>query len=483
MNQKKQLMKNTIIIAIGKLSTQIISYLLLPLYTSQLDPSEYGNYDFICTLSIFLCPIITLLMEESMFRYLIDADSKVQRKKIITQTIIYTFFGTVLFTIIAALIMGFGTDYTPMYITAIITFVISNILIGLSNALSRGLGKIKLYSVSNFILGISTIILNIVFILALNAGAEGLLWANTIANAFTAIVILAILKLPKYIGKIDKPLMKDMIKYSVPLVPNSISWSIINMSDRIILTQMVSSAANGIYAMANKFPNIINVLYGYFYTAWKESAAKIVKEDNKNQYYNSIYHDAKRFLYAVTICLIAVMPFVFPIFINEAYDEAYVYIPIVMIATYYSNLSSFYGGIFSAYKDTKIMGTTTIVAAVINLVIDLLLVNTLKIYAACFSTLIANLIVYFYRKKKLKKYLKLKELKWQGPMLFLAIICLAYYAKYIPGVGNNPVLIWTINVISLLIAVLYSLLNNWKFIKGIVNTIKGKFSRANENQN
>ena len=481
MNQKKQLMKNTIIIAIGKLSTQIISYLLLPLYTSQLDPSEYGNYDFICTLSVFLCPIITLLMEESMFRYLIDADSKVQRKKIITQTIIYTFFGTVLFTIIAALIMGFGTDYTPMYITAIITFVISNILIGLSNALSRGLGKIKLYSVSNFILGISTIILNIVFILALNAGAEGLLWANTIANAFTAIVILAILKLPKYIGKIDKPLMKDMIKYSIPLVPNSISWSIINMSDRIILTQMVSSAANGIYAMANKFPNIINVLYGYFYTAWKESAAKIVKEDNKNQYYNSIYHDAKRFLYAITICLIAVMPFAFPIFINEAYDEAYVYIPIVMIATYYSNLSSFYGGIFSAYKDTKIMGTTTIVAAVINLVIDLLLVNTLKIYAACFSTLIANLIVYFYRKKKLKKYLKLKELKWQGPMLFLALICLAYYAKYIPGVGNNTVLLWTINVISLVIAVLYSLLNNWKFIKGIVNTIKGKFSRANEN--
>ena len=476
MNQKKQLMKNTIIIAIGKLSTQIISYLLLPLYTSKLDPSEYGNYDFICTLSIFLCPIITLLMEESMFRYLIDANSKVERKKIITQTIIYTFAGTVVFTVLASLIMGFGTDYTPMYITAIITFVISNILIGLSNALSRGLGKIKLYSISNFILGISTIILNIVFILALKAGAEGLLWANTIANAFTAIVIFGILKLPKYIGKIDKPLMKDMIKYSVPLVPNSISWSIINMSDRIILTQMVSSAANGIYAMANKFPNIINVLYGYFYTAWKESAAKIVKDENKNQYYNSIYHDAKRFLYAVTICLIAVMPFAFPIFINEAYDEAYIYIPIVMIATYYSNLSSFYGGIFSAYKDTKIMGTTTIVAAVINLVVDLIFVNTFKIYAACFSTLIANLIVYFYRKKKLKKYLKLKELKWQGPMLFLAIICLAYYAKYIPTICSNTVLIWSINVISLLIAISYSLLNNWKFIKGILGAIKGKFN-------
>ena len=478
MNQKKQLMKNTIIIAIGKLSTQIISYLLLPLYTAELTPSEYGEYDFVCTLSLFLCPIITLLMEESMFRYLIDAESKSQRKKIISQTIIYTLGGTLLFTILSAFIMGIWTDYSAAYITAIITFVISNILIGLSNALARGLGKIKLYSISNFILGISTIILNIVFILGIKAGVEGLLWANTIANTFTAIVIFAILKLPAYFGKLDKTLMVDMIKYSVPLVPNSISWSIINMSDRLILTQMVSSAANGIYAMASKFPNIINVLYGYFYTAWKESAAKIVKQQNKNEYYNSIYHDAKRFLYAVTICLIAVMPFAFPIFINKTYNEAYIYIPIIMIATYYSNLSSFYGGIFSAYKDTKIMGTTTIAAAIINLIIDLALVKHFEIYAACFSTLIANLIVYFYRKKKLKKYIKLRELKWKGPMLFLSIILLAYYAKYIPVISENVIAIWSINVISLIIAILYSLANNWKFISSILGAIKGKLKRS-----
>ena len=477
MNQKKQLMKNTIIIAIGKLSTQIISYVLLPLYTSKLSPAEYGTYDFICTLSLFLCPIITLLMEESMFRYLIDAKNKLERKQIISQTIIYTFIGTLAFTIIAILIMAFCTNYSPKYIAAIILFVISNILIGLSNALSRGLGKIKLYSVSNFILGITTIILNIVFILWIHAGAEGLLWANTIANSFTAIVILAILKLPMYIGKPNKELMKDMIKYSIPLVPNSISWNIINMSNRLILTNMVSSAANGIYAMANKFPNIISVVYGYFYTAWKESAAKIVKEENKNEYYNSIYHDAKRFLYAVTICLIAAMPFAFPIFINSSYEEAYIYIPIIMIATYYSNLSSFYGGIFSAYKDTKIMGTTTIVAAVLNLVIVFLFVTNFEIYAACFATLIANLIVYFYRKKKLRKYLKLRELKWQGPLLFLAIICLAYYAKYIPGIAQNQILIWTINIFSLVIAVLYSLANNYKFIKGILGAVKGRINR------
>lgn len=475
MNQRNQLVKNTMIIAIGKLSTQIISYLLLPLYTYKLSPAEFGTYDFVCTLSLFLCPIITLLMEESMFRFLIDATSKMQERKVISQTIIYTLFGTLLFIPIAIIAMKFGAGYSPMLIFAIISFIISNIMIGLSNSLARGLSKLKLYSFSNFILGIGTIILNIIFIVALNSGAEGLLWANTIANALTAIVIFAKLKLWKYIGKFNKSLMKKMVKYSVPLVPNSISWSIINMSDRIFLTQIIGSAANGIYAMANRFPNIINVLYGYFNTAWKESAARIIKDQNKNQYYNSIYHDTKRFLYAVTLCLIAVMPFIFPILINKSYDEAYIYIPIVMIATYYSNLSSYFGGIFSAYKDTKIMGTTTIVAAIINLIIDLVLIKQFEIYAACISTLVADLIVYFYRRKKLRKYIKLKELKWQGPTIMMIIVCICYYTKYINGM---PIVIyWILNVISLILAVSYSIANNFTVVKALVGKTKNILKR------
>ncbi len=472
MNQKKQLVKNTIIIAIGKLSTQIISYILLPLYTAKLSPSEYGTYDFICTVSLFLCPLITLLMEESMFRFLIDASDKDEKKKIISQTIIYTFLGTIVFIPLALLVLKLTTDYSGFLMFAFIVFVISNIFIGLSNALARGLSKIKLYSLSNFILGIGTIILNIIFIVFLKAGAEGLLWANSIANIVTALVIFYKLKLPKFIGKYDKPLMKEMIRYSVPLVPNSISWNIINMSDRIILTQILGSAANGIYAMASKFPNIICVIYGYFYTAWKESAAKITKENNKNKYYNSIYHDMKRLLFSVTICLIAVMPFAFPILINKTYEEAYIYIPLIMIATYYSNLSSYFGGIFSAYKDTKVMGTTTIGAAIINLVIDLVLVKQIGIYAACISTLIADLIIYFYRKNKLKKYIKLKELKFVGPFIIMLIICLAYYTKYIAFIPN--IVYWIFNVISLLIAITYSIINNLNLIKPILIKIKSK---------
>lgn len=473
MSHQSQLVKNTVIIAIGKLSTQILSYLMLPFYTKHVSTSEFGIFDFICTVSLFLCPIITLLMEESMFRFLIDAETKVQKKKIISQTIIYTIIGTLVFIPISAIILTICTEYSPLLIFAFIAFVVSNIAIALSNSLARGLSQIKMYSVSNFILGALTIIFTLIVIFT-KPDAVGLLFANLIANFAVAFYIFKKLKLSKYIGKYNKRVMKKMVKYSMPLVPNSISWSIINMSDRIILTNLVSAGANGIYAMANRFPNIINVLYGYFYTAWKETASKIIKEKNKEKFYNSIYHDMKRILYSITICLISAMPFAFPLFIKGDYGDAYVYIPIIMIATYYSNLSSFYGGIFSAYKNTKIMGTTTFVAAIINLIIDIILVKRFEIYAACFSTLIADLIVYFYRRIKLKRYIKLKEVKFLGPTLILILVCVAYYIKYFVEMSNIIYLL--INAVALLIAIAYSVAINYKYLQSIIVKIKDRLN-------
>ena len=460
MNQKKQLLKNTIIIAIGKLSTQIISFLMLPIYTSKLSTEEYGTYDFLVTLSIFLLPVITLMMEESMFRFLIDAEDFKDKRRIITATILYTTIGTILFSIIAALIMSIiKYEYTLVFIL----FVISNILIGLSNSLSRGSGKIKLYSLSNFILGITTIILNILFIVTFKLGTSGLLWANTIANSVTAIIIFIILRAHRFVDKkyISKKVLSQMVKYSVPLVPNNLSWVIISMSDRLMLTNMMGAGANGIYSIANKFPNIINTFYSFFSTAWKESAARILKEGNKSKAYNSIYKDVKVFVKAIVLGVIAIMPFAFKILINDSYSEAYIYIPILTIATYYTIMSNFYGGIFAAFKNTKVMGVTTIAAAIINIAINLIFIPIYGIYAASFSTLISNLIIYVYRRVKLGEYVKLKE-KFNIVYWILLIGTLISY--YI----NNMIL----NIIVFIIVLIYCIYTNKTFIVTSLKNMK-----------
>ena len=462
MNQKKQLLKNTAIIAIGKLSTQIVSFLLLPLYTAKLSTEEFGTYDFFVTLSVFLLPIITLLMEESMFRLLIDADDLKSKKPTITATIVYTAVGTVIFTILAAIIMGIiHYEYAVIFII----FIISNILLGLSNALSRGMGKVNLYSLSNFILGVITIILNILFIVTFKLGVNGLLWSNIIANTATAVIMFYKLHLPQFVSKKDfsRETLGKMIRYSAPLVPNNLSWVIISLSDRLMLTQMTGADANGIYAVANKFPNIVYTCYGFFSTAWKESAARILKEENKSQYYNSIYKDVKFFLKAIVLGLIAIMPLAFPLLVNKSYNDAYKYIPILIISIYYTNMSNFYGGIFTAYKNTKIMGSTTAVAAVINIVINIIFIPKFGIYAATFSTLISNIVVYFYRRYKIMDYIKLKE-KFNYVFWILLVITLITYYK------NNMIL----NIIVFLLVVAYCIFTNKNFIMRVSKPVISK---------
>lgn len=474
MNQKKQLLKNTAIIAIGKLSTQIVSFLLLPLYTAKLSTEEFGTYDFFVTLSVFLLPIITLLMEESMFRFLIDADDLKSKKRTITATIVYTAVGTVIFTILAAIIMGIiHYEYAVIFII----FIISNILLGLSNALSRGMGKVNLYSLSNFILGVITIILNILFIVTFKLGVNGLLWSNIIANTATAVIMFYKLHLPQFVSKKDfsRETLGKMIRYSAPLVPNNLSWVIISLSDRLMLTQMTGADANGIYAVANKFPNIVYTCYGFFSTAWKESAARILKEENKSQYYNSIYKDVKFFLKAIVLGLTAIMPLAFPLLVNESYNDAYKYIPILIISIYYTNMSNFYGGIFTAYKNTKIMGSTTAVAAVINIVINIIFIPKFGIYAATFSTLISNIVVYFYRRYKIMDYIKLKE-KFNYVFWILLVITLITYYK------NNMIL----NIIVFLLVVAYCIFTNKNFIMRVSKPVISKvqsFTKRNKKLN
>ena len=102
--RKKKLAKNTLIIAVGKVSTQLINFLLLPLYTYKLSTQDYGDFDFISTVSYFLLPLFTLLFEESMFRFLIDNKEE-------KETIISTAFLSMLQTLL--LFTMKGSDLVP----------------------------------------------------------------------------------------------------------------------------------------------------------------------------------------------------------------------------------------------------------------------------------------------------------------------------------------------------------------------------------
>lgn len=430
-NRTKELLFNTAIIGIGKFSTQIIGFLFIPIYTSILTTSEYGTYDYLLAIAGFITPLVTMLMEESMFRFLIDCKTEEERTRVLSNTVGFCIASTAVWCLAIGVI---GTVFKMSYLYSFLLYIISVVVVSLRNSLTRGLSKIKLYSLSSFGTSVMVIVFNIILVFVLRLGVYGLLYANICANIISSFVTVLILKkdLDIRFNLCSIKKIKEMMLFSIPLVPNSISWNVIDTSDRMIISAFMGSNFNGIFSMAHKFPVIINSINSFFYTAWKETSAKVLNDGDPYEFYNMIYKKYDIFGKSMVIGVISILPIIFPLLVKNEFANSYVYVPILLVAIYLANMAGFYGGIFSAYKDTKIMGTTTAVAAIINVAIDFMLITKIGLWAATFSTLASNLYVYISRRKNVHKYVELTLEKKANIVLYLllAVSMVVYYLDF-----------------------------------------------------
>ena len=459
MNETKRLLKNTGIIAIGNLSAKVVSFFLLPLYTAILTTEEYGTIDYIITLSAFSVPFISFLMDEAIFRFLIDCKTKEDKEKIISISVFVVLSGLLIFLVIVYPILYY-VEY--QYSILLIIFIASEILNLIISALLRGIGRTDAFAVYNFLSSVLQIALNVIFIAIFYWGIIGMLSAMIIGRILVSIIYIYELKLWKYIKYkvLDKNVAREMIKYSIPLIPNKVSWLIINLSSRIVIMGVLSSNFVGLYAISSKFATAMDMIYGFFYQSWKESSARVMQDDNKNEFYNLVYKYLKRFMYAIVLVLTACMPIIFKFLIADSFKEAILYVPILLISTYFMNISGFYGGIFTAYKDTKIMGTTTILAAIINLVLMFITIKFGGLYAVSLSALVANFVVYQYRKIKVRKYVILKENKYGilSDWLMTTMILSLFYTMN-----------FKLQILGIIISFIYAVITNYIVFKIILS--------------
>ena len=468
MNKKKQLAKNTLIIFLGKVCTQLISFFLIPLYTAYLATNEYGIVDLVQTYVTLLVPIITMELEMSIFRYLVDSrtDSK-NTKKLISNNFYILRFCLLLFLV---LYLGVCLFIDIPYKWIILVDIIVCVLSGNFLQISRGLGKITDFSISCILTGLTTVISNIILICFVGLKAEGMIISMALANGICSLYLFIRLKLYKYIDfkLVDKNLIKDMYKYSLPLVPNGISWWIVNISDRTIISFVLGAGANGLYAISNKFPTIISSLTGVFNLSWSESAALHINSEDRDEFFSDITNTVVKLFSALGVGMIACMPFVFPIMVNKQYADAYNYIPFLVLATVFNVVICLYSQVYLAKKLSKQVASTAILGAIVNIVVNLMLIKPLGIYAASLSTFIAYLVMMVYRHIDLKKYM---NIKLEKGLIFKSLIIFTYaiISYYI----NN---LW-LNIITLSIVVIYCFMLNKEFLFSTYRTVLNKIKR------
>lgn len=468
MNKKKQFAKNTIIIFFGKVCTQLISFLLLPLYTAYLTTSEYGVVDLIQTYVTLLVPIITLELEMSIFRWLIDSRGKdKETTKLISNNFYILLLSLSIFSIlfiIASLFINIPFKFI------ILLDIIVCVLSGNFLQISRGLGKIMDFSISCILTGLTTVISNIVLIVFCHMQAEGMIISMAIANGVCALYLFIRLKLYKMINfkLIDHKLLKGMYKYSIPLVPNGISWWIVNVSDRSIISLVLGASYNGLYAISNKFPTIISSLTGIFNLSWSESASLHINSEDRDEFFSDITNTVVRLFSTLGVGMLACMPFVFPIMINTKYENAYLYIPPLVIGTIFNVAICLYSQIYLAKKMSKQVATTTIIGAVINILINIVFIRYIGLFAASISTMISYMVMMIYRHFDLKKYVNITidKLLIVKIVLMFILISISYYI-------NNPYL----NVISLIIVCMDAYFLNKQLLKDSFKTIISKIKK------
>lgn len=469
MSRESRLVKNTFIITIGKVCTQLVSFLLLPLYTAILSTEEYGVVDLMNTLVSILLPIVTFQIDQALFRDLIEIRNDEDAKsKIISSGVITVCFQCIIYLLIFTAISPIINNQYKYYLAS---NVISNIILSVFLQISRGLGDNIRYAIASFFSASFTIAFNVLYLVVAKLGANGMLLATLSGQIIASVYLFFALKLYKYIHikQYQKKIIRKLWSYSIPLIPNAISWWIIDASDRVIVSSFLGVDQNGILAASLKFASLLTSMNYIFTLSWTESISVAINDADIEIYFNKMINMILGIFISLSIGMIACVPFVYNIFINSKYMDGYGLVPISVLATLFNVVVGLVSVVYVAKRNTKAIAQTSFLAAIINIIVHLLLIRHLGLYAAVISSFVAFFTMAFYRifdinKKNFSIRIR-KSLIIEACLVLIIILCTYYInCSYL-------------NIMSLIITIIFSWYINKDSFGFILNIIKQKFKR------
>lgn len=454
-SRNKYLFKNTIIFSIGNFGSKIINFFLVPLYTNILTTAEYGTVDLMTVLTTVFVPIITLNISEAVMRFSMDKDSK--KENILIIGIIIAIIAAIISIVLIPIfkIFKITSNYSILLSLYILTFETATILL----CYIRGVEKLLDYSIISIVQTASIAILNVIFLTKFYMGIRGYILAYTIAYIITTVLCLIRGNVRTNIKKarIDKKLFKDMLKYSILLIPNSLMWWIMDSLDRVMVTSMIDVSANGVYAVSYKIPAILTTLTSIFNQAWMFSAVKEKDSQDKNEYTTKVFMGLSVCVTTITVLLFIILKPLLRVYVGESFYDAWKYVPPLLVGSSVLTLGTFLSNEYNVHKDSKGFLYSSLIGAVANLILNYLLIPRIGILGAAIATCISYIIVFFFRMYDTKKYVKVKYNNLNFIISWVLVVISAV-AVYVSKYG------WVLNLF--IFSILF--INNKKFWKNFL---------------
>ena len=437
----KYLAKNTIIFAIGNIATKLISFVLVPLYTSILSTSQNGVVDLVNTMGNVLAPVLILNISEAVMRFSLDKEA--DYKKIMSvgmmALLLAAFLGL-------AIIPGSKLiiEIAP-YAKYVYFYTLSLSASQLFLCYLRGKEKLGLYSVGNIIQTVFIAFLNIVFLRFMGLGVCGYFTAYIIANFISAIYAFVAGNVIRVIKEfqIDKNLTRSMLKYSIVLIPNTFMWWIMNSSDRVMVTSMIGVAANGVYAVSYKLPSLVSTLTTIFNQAWSYSAIREDGAEDEKSYNNKVFIQLISTVMLLSIALLTVVKPFLKIYIDADYYDAWRYTPFLIVGSAYLTMATFMATSYTVHKDSFGYLFSATFGAALNIVLNYLLIPIIGVYGAAFATCVSYIAVFIFRLIHTREYIEydVKNKEFIGGSILLIMSSILLFWDNIIGVTIQIILL------------------------------------------
>lgn len=418
-NKYYQLVSNTLLFALGNLGSKFIVFILMPLYTNALSTSEYGISELVITLTNFLISFVTLSIQDATLRFALDKNNR--PGEVLKNTIFVLAVGSLLTVMLYPFIKLYGAieGWTQYVLILTVVYMIRNAL----SIYLKAIGKTKLFAIDSLSYTLLLMISNIVLLTHFKLGLKGYFYSiiiSTIGSIILLVIFGDVTRECSY-SKINRKLLKEMVVFSSPMIFNNVSWWIINSSDKIMVEYFVSVSASGIYSVASKIPSLLTTLSNIFNQAWIISSISEYDTSRDEKFYSNIFSIFNcMMVLSASLIILIIKPFM-SIYIGKSFIESWQYVPLLLLGSTFQSYASFFGAIYTSAKKNISVMNTTLLAAIINIVLNAILIPAIGIQGAVIATVIAYFVVFVFRMIDSRKYINFSIRTGQ---VFMSIVVL-----------------------------------------------------------
>ncbi len=404
MDKYKRLFSNTLIFAIGTFSSKLLSFFLTRLYTEVLSQGQYGITDMLQQSGNLLLPLITLGITNAVVRF--GLDKGVRKSDVFTTGLLSLFGGAVLLLLISPLLSGIPliTDYVWL----LCVFVITSSLRSLCAQFVRAQNRVKLFAIDGILSTVTTILFNILFLVVFRWGVLGYMFSIICADVISVFFLVLVARLHRFVDfrSLDFSVLRSMLKYAIPMIPNTVLWWITNVSDRYLVAGFLGENFTGLYAAAYKIPSLIMLASGIFMDAWQISA--VTEEEDIDTFYTRIMSLYSSLLFVMASGIILFTRWIPHVLFAKEFYSAWQYIPLLVISMVFTCIVNFLGSIYMVEKKSVRSLLTALVSAVVNVVLNLLWIPRYGVNGAAAATLVCYLVVFVIRVVDTRRYIRIQ---------------------------------------------------------------------------